>query len=135
MSRKPITTTARSSHRAVNLPGQRPGPFSDAVLAGSTLYLSGRLGFDRETGELPADLRTEVANLLEGVRDVLHAAGMDLDDLVLVQIFSPDPSYYQTFNEVYRTYFTDYLPARAFLGSGPLLRGAHFEVCAVAVRR
>ena len=57
-----------------------------------------------------------------------------MDDLVSIQIFCPDLSLYERFNAVYRTYFDDHFPARAFIGSGPLLRGARFEINGIAAR-
>jgi len=57
-----------------------------------------------------------------------------MDDLVWVQIFASDLADYATFNKVYRTYFTGPMPARAFLGAGSLLGGAHFEVMGIAVK-
>jgi 2-iminobutanoate/2-iminopropanoate deaminase len=62
-------------------------------------------------------------------------AGMTMDDLVSVQIYCSDLRHYDAFNTVYRRYFTREFPARAFLGSGPLLFGARFEVVGVAVKR
>jgi len=59
---------------------------------------------------------------------------MTLDDLVSLQIFCPDVSLWEQFNAIYRTFFSGPLPARAFLGSGPLLFGARFEVMGIAVR-
>ncbi len=59
---------------------------------------------------------------------------MTMDDLVWVQIFCSDLSYYGKFNDVYRTYFKGPLPARAFLGVDHLLQGAHFEMMGVAVK-
>ncbi len=109
-------------------------PFSAGVLAGNTLYLSGMLGLD-STGAVPADVATEARLVLEGMRGVLADAGMTMDELVSVQIFSPDVSTYDTFNAVYREFFTGPYPARAFIGSGPLLLGARFELQGVAVRR
>ena len=60
--------------------------------------------------------------------------GMNMDDLVWVQVFCPDLSLYDEFNAIYRTYFKDHFPVRAFIGSGQLLRGAHFEVMGIAVK-
>ena len=60
---------------------------------------------------------------------------MTMDDLVSVQVFCSDVSLYGTFNDVYKGYFTKGFPARAFLGSGPLLFGARFEVQGIAVKR
>jgi enamine deaminase RidA (YjgF/YER057c/UK114 family) len=58
-----------------------------------------------------------------------------MDDLVSVQIFCSDVSQYDAFNTVYRTFFKQEYPARAFLGSGTLLNNARFEVQAIAVKR
>ena len=58
-----------------------------------------------------------------------------MDDLVWVQVFCTDLSYFPTFNKVYATYFNGELPARAFLGVDHLLGNAHFEVMGIAVRK
>jgi len=110
-------------------------PYSDAVLSGNTLYLAGRIGVDPETGKPPAELEKEIRLLLDGMKTTLAAADMTMDDLVSVQIFCPDLTLYEKFNEIYRTCFTKDFPARAFIGSGPLLRGGRFEVQGIAVRR
>ena len=115
--------------RTVNESG---GPFSGAVLAGNTLYISGTLGLDAD-GEVPAAVDVEARNVLNNIRGQLQDAGMTMDDLVLVQVYCSDVAFYDTFNEVYRTYFSAEFPARAFLGSGTLLRGARFEIMGIAV--
>jgi len=108
-------------------------PFSDAVRAGDTLYISGRLGLDRATGKPPADVRDEAKTILEDIVAVLALDGLTVEHLVMVTIYAPDVAHFATFNEVYLTYFGENLPARAFLGSGPLLYGCRFEVTAIAV--
>ena len=110
-------------------------PFSDGVLVGNTLYIAGHIGLDPKTGKPPVSAEEEVKLALDGVKDVLQEAGMTMDDLVSVQVFCPDLSLYDTFNSIYRTYFHEPYPARAFLGSGPLIRGARFEVVGIAVKR
>ena len=60
---------------------------------------------------------------------------MTMDDLVSVQVFCPDVSLFDKFNSAYRSYFGKEYPARAFVGSGPLLRGAHFEMLGIAVTK
>jgi enamine deaminase RidA (YjgF/YER057c/UK114 family) len=121
--------------RHVNLANRTSqAPFSDAVLAGDTLYLAGRLGLD-PSGKPPADAMEEARLVLDGMKSVLAEQGMTMDDLVSVQVFCPDLSLYDGFNGVYRSYFAKEFPARAFIGSGPLLRGARFEVQAIAVKR
>jgi enamine deaminase RidA (YjgF/YER057c/UK114 family) len=103
-------------------------PFSGAVVVGDTAYLSGVLG----SGDT-ADAAAKAG--LDSLQNSLKAAGMTMDDLVTVQVFCPDVANYDAFNKVYRTYFKAEFPARAFLGSGPLLRGAKFEIQGIAVRR
>ena len=124
------------SRRAINLPDDNPQlPFSGAILAGNTLYMSGRIGIDAKTGKAPAEVDDEIKLLLDHVKATLVQAGMSMDDLVYVQIACTDLSLYDKFNTAYRSYFTTKdLPAREFIGAATLLRGGHFEIQAIAVR-
>jgi|SRR5689334_17046845 len=126
---------AQDARRYINLPRSSPAPYSDAVMVGNTLYLSGRIGIDSQTGEVPADVEDELRLLFDGFEAVLAKAGMKMDDLVWVQIYSPDVSLWERFNAAYVKRFTGDLPARAFLGSGPLLKNGRFEMLGVAVKR
>lgn len=115
----------------------RPGmtaapPFSAAVLAGDTVYLSGTTDGGAALGGAPADAAKRV---LDNLKRTAEAAGVTMDDLVWVQVFSSDLADYQAFNDVYRTYFTGPLPARAYLGVDHLLGGARFEIMGVAVKK
>ena len=109
-------------------------PYSGAVLVGDTLYLSGTIGID-ENREVPDDPAEEARIALDAIKRNVEAAGMTMDDLVSVQVFCSDVVHYQAFNDVYRTYFTQEYPARAFIGVGTLLFDARFEVQGIAVRR
>ena len=127
-------TTAQSQRRYVtprsasNAADASQPPFSGAVVVGDTAYLSGVLG-SGDTAEAAAKAG------LDSLQTSLKGAGMTMDDLVSVQIFCPNVADYDAFNKVYRTYFKAEFPARAFLGSGPLLQGAKFEIQGIAVRR
>jgi 2-iminobutanoate/2-iminopropanoate deaminase len=129
-------TAPAAQRKAIHLPASSPQlPFSDGILAGNTLYLSGRIGIDPKSGQAPADADEEIRLLLDGVKATLAQAGMTMDDLVYVQISSTDLSLFDKFNAAYRTYFTTKdLPAREFVGVSTLLRGAHFELQSIAVR-
>ena len=105
-------------------------PFSGAVMAGDTLYLSGMLGLDN--GQVPDTPEEEARLIMEQFKATLEEAGMTMDDLVSITIYCSDVSYYDAFNSVYRTYFTGNYPARAFIGSGNLLFDARFEMQAIA---
>lgn len=110
-------------------------PFADAVLIDNkTLYISGRIGLIPGTRQVPDDLDTEATNLMQDLQGVLAAADMTLDDLVSLTIYCPDVSLWEPFNAIYRTFFTGPLPPRAFIGSGPLLFGARFELQGIAVK-
>lgn len=127
-----------SGNKHINLP--RPAglanlPFSDAVVAGDTLYIAGHIGVDAKTGQPPASVEEEARLAMDGIKDTLSAAGMTTDDLVSVQVHCSDLGLYDTFNKVYESYFHGEYPARAFLGGAKLLRGAHFEVLGTAVKR
>ena len=65
---------------------------------------------------------------------MLREAGMNTDDLVWVQVYSPDVSLWQQFNAAYVKLFSREFPARAFLGSGPLLMNGRFEMLGIAVK-
>ncbi|HSG65754.1 MAG TPA: Rid family hydrolase [Gammaproteobacteria bacterium] len=109
-------------------------PYSGAVLVADTLYLAGALGID-ENLEVPDDPADEARNVMNAIKRTVEAAGMTMDDTVSIQVFCTDLNLYQAFNDVYRTFFTQEYPARAFIGVGTLLFDARFEVQGVAIRR
>jgi 2-iminobutanoate/2-iminopropanoate deaminase len=110
-------------------------PFSDAVLVGDTLYIAGHIGIDPKTDRAAEDPRIEAKFVMDRVKATVESAGLTMDDVVTMQIMCTDLGLYDTFNDVYRTYFQHGFPARAFLGANSLLRGAHYEVLGIAVRR
>ncbi len=131
---QPSPQATRKAIRLPDTPAQLP--FSDAILAGNTLYLAGRIGLDPKTGKPPEKIEDEIKLLLDGEKEVLGKAGMTMDDLVYVQIACADLSLYDKFNSIYKSYFTTKdLPAREFIGAGALLLGGHFELQAIAVKR
>lgn len=113
----------------------KTAPFSEAVLAGNTLYIAGHLGLDPKTGKPGATPEEEARLVMESLKRTVEAAGLSMDDMVSVQVFCSDVSVFDAFNSVYRTYFHGNYPARAFIGAGKLLFGARFEVQGIAVKR
>jgi 2-iminobutanoate/2-iminopropanoate deaminase len=128
--------TPQATRKVIKLAGPIQAPFSDAILAGNTLYLAGRIGIDPKTGKVPEKIEDEIKVLLDSEKEVLAQAGMTMDDLVYVQIACTDLSLFQKFNPIYASYFStkDY-PAREFIGAGSLLAGGHFELQAIAVKK
>jgi 2-iminobutanoate/2-iminopropanoate deaminase len=117
------------------IPPGSTAPFSAAVMAGTTLYVSGAIDTDPKTGKLGADAEESAKFALDALKKSVETAGLSMDDLVWVQVFCTDLTYFPTFNSVYRTYFSGELPARAFLGVDHLLANGHFEVMGIAVRK
>jgi 2-iminobutanoate/2-iminopropanoate deaminase len=109
-------------------------PFSEAVQAGETLYVSGTIGLDTKTSQAASDTKTEAKLVMDSVKKAIEQAGYAMDDVVSVQVFCTNLDLYGTFNDIYRTYFHGHYPARAFIGVNQLVRGAHFEVTAIAVK-
>lgn len=125
--RRVITTTA--APKAI-------GPYSQAVQAGSAVYLSGQLGIDPATGELVlGGIERETRKALENCRSILQAAGLGLDDVVQVQVFLEDMDDYEAMNRVYAEFFPRHPPARAAFEVGDLPRNARVEILMTAVAR
>ena len=132
----PSDTYAQDERAYVNpsmAENSRCPAFSSAVLVGETLYMSGTLGL--VDGTVPEDASEESRVILNNMKAVLEQVDMTMDDLVYVQVFCSDVELYDVFNTEYRKFFTREFPARAFIGSGTLLRDARFEVQGIAVRR
>lgn len=107
-------------------------PYTPAVLAGGTLYLSGQIAIDA-TGTLhTVDIRTETRKVMENLGALLNAAGLDYEHLVKVTIFLSDMSHYATVNEVYGTYFQTTPPAREAVAVKGLPRGVNVEISGIA---
>lgn len=109
-------------------------PFSGGVMVGNTFHVAGTIGLLPDQ-TVPDTAQDEARIVMTNVKDTLEAVGLTMDDLVSVQVYSSDVADYDAFNEVYRTFFTQEYPARAYLGSGTLLFGARFEVLGLAVKR
>jgi len=133
----PLLASAQSkpARKYIKPEGPTPRPFNEAVIVGDTMYVAGHIGLDAKTGKPPASVEEEIKLLLDSFKATIEKGGLTMDDLVMVTVHCPDVSLYSKFNEQYVKYFKGDLPARAFLGSGPLLFGAHFEMLGTAVKK
>ncbi len=108
------------------------GPYSQAVRAGGTVYLSGQIPLDPATGELvQADIATEARRVFDNLRAVCEAAGGSMDDVARVGIYLTDLSDFAAVNAVMADYFNAPYPARSTIQVSALPRGARVEVDAV----
>ncbi len=111
------------------------GPYSQAVLAGDTLYCSGQIALDAVSGELiVGDIMAETNQVLQNVGAVLAEAGMDFANVVKCSIFMSSMEHYAAINEVYATYFTENPPAREAVAVKTLPKEVNVEITVIAVR-
>jgi len=107
--------------------------YSPAILADGTLYISGQIGQDLKSKEVPADFDAEVKTVLSNIGIVLKAAGMTYDDVVSVQVYLTDMELFARMNTVYQTFFKAPRPSRTTVGVTKLaLPEAHIEVTVTA---
>ena len=109
-------------------------PFSSAVRVGDTLYVSGAIGYDRESAALvPGGIRPETRKTLENIAATVEAFGSSMDRVVKCTVFLADMSEWGAMNEVYTTFFPNNKPARSALGASGLALGARVEIECIAV--
>jgi 2-iminobutanoate/2-iminopropanoate deaminase len=111
------------------------GPYSQAVLVGDQLFLSGQIGIDPATGEMvPGGVEPETRQVLSNATAVLAAAGFGTADVVQCTVFLADLDDYAAVNRIYGEVFADAPPARAAVEVARLPRDARVEIMMIAVR-
>lgn len=111
------------------------GPYSQAIMAGDTLYASGQVPIDPATGDLAGDtIEVQAKQVFENLRQVLAAAGMDFANVVKTTVFLTDLANFATVNEIYAGYFVEPYPARSCVQIAALPKGSLLEVELVAVK-
>ncbi len=112
------------------------GPYNQAVLAGNTLYISGQIPMDAETGELvKGGIQAETEQVMKNLKAVLQAADMDFGHVVKSSIFVKDMGQFAQINEVYGSYFEpSTAPARETVEVANLPKYVNVEISMIAVR-
>jgi reactive intermediate/imine deaminase len=109
------------------------GTYSQAVKAGSTVYLSGQIGLDPASMQLADGFEAQTVQVFENLRAVAEAAGGSLADAVKLNIYLTDLGNFAKVNEIMARYFAEPYPARAAVGVKELPKGAVVEADAVLV--
>ena len=109
------------------------GTYSQAVRAGNTVYLSGQIGLDPESGRLVEGIEAQIHRVFANLRGVAEAAGGSLADAVKLTVYLTDLAHFARVNEIMAAYFSQPYPARAAVGVTALPRGALIEADAVMV--
>ncbi|RPH66447.1 MAG: RidA family protein [Burkholderiales bacterium] len=110
------------------------GPYSQAVRAGQTVYLSGQIALDPASGQLvDGDIEAQAERVFRNMTAVVEAAGGSLANCVKLTLYLTDLAHFPVVNEIMQRYFAQPYPARSTVGVASLPRGALFEAEAVLV--
>lgn len=122
---KDIVTTDR---------GPKPiGPYSQAIRSNNFLFLSGQVALDPKTNEfVNADIRQQTERVLDNVKGILEASGVNLHHVVKTTVFLKDMNDFAAMNEVYARYFTAAPPARSTVQVARLPKDALLEIEVIA---
>lgn len=112
------------------------GPYSQGIVAGNLVFVSGQLGLDPTTGELKAqDLTAQARQALANLEAVLSEAGCALTQVASVDVFLTDMNDFAAFNAIYEAFFGSHKPARAVVAVRALPKNAIIEIKCIAYRK
>lgn len=111
------------------------GPYSQAIEANGTIYVSGQLPINPETGEFAqGGIKAEARQSLTNIKNILSEEGLTMNNVVKVTVLLADISYFAEVNEVYAEFFSQPYPARSAFAVAALPKGANIEIEAIAVK-
>ena len=111
------------------------GPYSQAIIAGNLVFVSGQIALHPDSGELMIkDIETETKQVMENIRAILNEAGTDFDQVVKTSIFLVNMKDFVKVNEIYGTYFSDHFPARETIQVAGLPKNVNVEISVTAIR-
>lgn len=112
------------------------GPYSQAILAGNTLYVSGQIAINPYSGILILEnIEAETTQVMQNLKAILQAANMDCENIVKTTIFLSNMDDFAKVNEVYGTYFTDNYPSRETVAVKTLPKNVNVEISAIAIKQ
>ncbi len=109
------------------------GTYSQAILVGNTLYLSGQIGLDPYSMELVEGIEAQIRRVFDNLKAVCEAAGGTLADIAKLNIFLTNLSNFQLVNQIMGEYFAQPYPARAALGVASLPKNALVEMDGIVI--
>ena len=109
------------------------GPYSQAVVAGNLVFVSGQIPVDPATGNIPEDIVDQARQALTNLGEVLRASGSGLDKAVKVTVFITDISAFRKVNEVYAEFFKEPCPSRSCVEVSKLPKGVKIEIDAIGI--
>lgn len=130
-----ISSDRTTARRAINPPGTKEGlPFSNGLLVGNTLYVSGQEGL--VGGKVkPGGIVPETETALDNIKKILELAGMQMTDVVTVNVYLADINDFTEMTNTYKTYFPEPRPARTTVQVAELVNHARVEISVIAVKQ
>ncbi|MGE5207086.1 MAG: RidA family protein [Chlamydiota bacterium] len=129
----PLAESGYAQHKKV-IAGGEGLPFSDGIVVGNTLYISGQQGTDQH-GKLKAGgISQETQATLENIAEIVKQAGFELKDIVAVNVYLADINEFAEMNKVYKSFLPDPKPTRTTVQAAGLVNHARIEISAIAVR-
>lgn len=111
------------------------GPYSQAILSGNILFVSGQIAIQRTTGKMITNnIEDETKQVMLNLREILKAADMDFSNVVKCSIFLKDMNNFPSVNEIYGQHFADQPPARETVEVSRLPKDVNVEISCIAVR-
>ncbi|HEY0750778.1 MAG TPA: RidA family protein [Chitinophagaceae bacterium] len=111
------------------------GPYNQAIVVNNTIYISGQICIDPETGSLKnKDIQEETHQVMKNLKSILQQAGMDFSNVVKTTIFLTDMHQFGEVNEIYGKYFTADFPARETVQVSALPKFVNVEISMIAVK-
>lgn len=110
------------------------GPYSQAVLAGNTLYVSGQIALDPAGNLLSGNIEKETDQVMKNIGAILKAAGMDYSHIVKCTIFIKNMTEFSNINHAYGAFFGENPPARETVEISRLPKDANVEISCIAVK-
>lgn len=110
------------------------GPYSQAIMKNNTLFVSGQLGIDPNSGTMPAGFEDQANLVFANIKAILEAAGMGLTHIVKVSVFLKDMDNFGALNEIYSRHFSAPYPAREAIQVARLPKDGLIEISVIAMR-
>ncbi|HWZ17018.1 MAG TPA: RidA family protein [Mucilaginibacter sp.] len=112
------------------------GPYSQAIIAGDFVFVSGQVAINPANGELVMDtIKSETKQVMENIKAILVEAGIDFSNIVKTSIFLKDMQNFAQVNEVYGGYFSEQFPARETIQVAGLPKNVNVEISVTAIKR
>ena len=110
------------------------GPYSQGIIIGNTVYVSGQIPVDPKTGTMADTVEAQAHQVFKNLTGVLAEAGLTLDNVVKTAVFLADLNDFAAVNAIYESYFTAPFPARSCVQVAAIPKGAKLEIECIAVK-